>query len=337
MEDTFVMDFPAMVNGLTELPESAGALSFLNNHLPVMEAKLSLVRELLVQVVTDECFNAAINAIHFMIDKVPLSMIRLGAGAPIFRGRANGDRLFNRQEDISYNKEVPDRITAGRFNRPYEPLFYGSLRVETPKIDTVLHCALECCKELTDRDPGPIVQDITVGKWINRGEMPVVNLCFDERHLADNPDLKLSTDRFRRELAGFVSADACSFVFRFMQFFSELAWSVNKSENSYYIMNAFFHAVRYYYAETRNTAIPGIIYPSAMTEGSGLNIVLVPQAVDRFLRLDMVYMQRFFRTRGSNQFISAPCSELVHIKDGRFEFRKVKPYLKNGQLFTYGL
>lgn len=331
------MEFPALVNGLADVPESAFALCYLNQHLEVMEEKLALVESLLVQEVTDERFNMAINAIHFMIDKIPLVMLRLEPGAPIFRGRPNSDSLFSQQSEISYNRAAVDRITAGRFNRPMEPLFYGSLRVEDPRVDAVLHCALECCKELTAPDEGPIIQDITVGKWLNRGTLPVINLCFDERHHAVNPRLKTHTENFHKELGTYLSAEACDFVIRFMKFFSALAWSVNTNENSYYILNAFFYAVRYYYAESRNTAIPGIVYPSAMTDALGLNIVLVPQAVDMFLRLDMVYMQRFFRARGSKDYISDPCSELIRVQDGQFRFRQVRPYFKNGQLYTYGL
>jgi len=335
MQNSVEMEFPALKNGLSEMREGAAALCYLNNHLSVMEDKLSLIHGLLKQTVTDDGFNLAINAIHFMIDKIPLQMVKLEAGAPIFRARANFGQIFSHQQEISYNIARADKITAGRFNRPLEPLFYGSLRVENPGIDPVLHCALECCKELIDDGQAPDIQDVTVGKWLNQGMMPVLNLCFDERHLSANPGLKHNMDRYRQELTEFISPQASEFVFRFMKFFSEQAWAVNKNESSYYIMNAFFYAVRYYYANTLNTAIPGIIYPSAMTDGQGLNIVLVPQAVDRFLRLDMVYMQRFSLDRKTKTYFSAPCSELARVTNGEFGFKNVLPYLKDGRLFKY--
>jgi hypothetical protein len=139
------------------------------------------------------------------------------------------------------------------------------------------------------------------------------------------------------ELDTHFSPRASAFIKRFMKFFSELAWSVKENENCYYILNALFYAIRYYYAEERNTAIPGIIYPSGMTDGRGLNIVLVPQAVDRFLRLRQVYMQRFILNRRSKTYKSEPCSELITLRGKTFRFKNVKPYYSNGRFVTYNI
>jgi len=337
MEATVKMDFPAIVNDLSEVPGEIELGTWLNDHVHLMEKKLDEVKALLQVEVDDARFNQAIGAIHFMIDKIPLLINQLEPGMPIFRARPNENYLFSSEEEISYNKTATDRIGAGRFNRPLEPLFYGSLRVENPKIDSVLHCALECCKSLLADDNQSAVQDVTVGRWVSQGLFPLINLCFDDRHLAVNPALKTSVERYRADMSKIFSAEACAFTSRFMKFFSELAWLVKENENCYYILNAFFFAVRYYYANTRDTAVPGIIYPSAMTEGLGLNVVLVPEAVDLFLRLDMVYIQRFFLVRGTKNYVSDPCSELIKVTDGHFQFKRVRPYLKAGQLFTYGL
>jgi hypothetical protein len=100
-------------------------------------------------------------------------------------------------------------------------------------------------------------------------------------------------------------------------------------------LNAFFYAVRYYYANSCNTAIPGIIYPGMMSEARGLNIVLVPQAVDRFLKLNKVMMQRFTLAPGTKTFTSMPCGALLTPVNGRFQFRNIPPYRKNGLLLYY--
>lgn len=336
MEAAVELDFPAIFNDLSAIPAEIELGTYLNDHPDVMVKKLDMVKTLLDQEVDDARFNQAIGAIHFMVDKVPLLMNRLWPGMPVFRARANEKSLFSSEEELSYNKMATDNIAAGRFNRPLEPLFYGSLMPETPKTDPVLNCALECCKSLVDDAPPP-VQDITVGRWISQGWVPMINLCFDERHLALNPALKASVDRYRSDMAKIFNSEGFAFINDFMKFFSELAWSVKENKNAYYILNAFFFAVRYYYAETRGTAVPGIIYPSAMTEGLGLNVVLVPQAVDFFLKLDMVYMQRFVLVSATKNYVSDPCSELLRVTDGRFQFKRVRPYAAAGRIFTYGL
>lgn len=165
--------------------------------------------------------------------------------------------------------------------------------------------------------------------------MPVINLCFDERHLVGNPELLEAVNTFKSDLARHYSPDACAFVERFMRFFSELVWSVNENVNSYYTLNAFFFAVKYYYANNLNTAIPGVIYPSAMMEGDGLSVVLVPQAVDYFLDLKHVFMQRFILVEATKSYVSEPCSELIDVYNGGFKFQKVRPYSNHGKIFYY--
>ncbi|MCJ8211860.1 hypothetical protein MUY27_19225 [Mucilaginibacter sp. RS28] len=336
MKRIIEMKFPAMVNNYGETPKDL-QLSWVNDNLSSLQKKLETVKRLLTQPVDNARFNEAINAIYFIIDKLPLMVTRLNVGTHIFRARPNYGKLYSKKQDISYNIENVDKISAGRFNRPLEPLFYGSLRVNNPKIDPVLHCSLEACKQLKDQINPPAIQDLTIGCWINKGLLPVINLSFDEKHLAGNADLRQATDNFKAKTDKFFSPAASKFIFKFMEFFSELACSVNKDESSYFIMNAYLFAIRYYYANERNTAIPGVIYPSAMTDNHGLNMVLVPQAVDYFLELQYVYMQRFFLPKGSKTYISYPCSELIKVADEKFNFARVRPYILNGEVVDYGL
>lgn len=75
-------------------------------------------------------------------------MNRLQPGFPIYRGRANYGSLFSEQQEISYNTAHANKISAGRFNRPLEPLFYGALRIPNPKSDPVYNAASKLVKRL---------------------------------------------------------------------------------------------------------------------------------------------------------------------------------------------
>lgn len=336
MDDPNTSLFPAMINKLSELSTNSTFGKWFENNLPTMEKKLSVLRDLLSEPVNDINFNIAINAIHFLVDKFPLMITRLEPNVPIFRARPNYGELFSEQQDISYNKKCPERILAGRFNRPKEALFYGALRVDNPNTDHVLSSALESCKELIDITSPPPLQDLTIGQWLTTDLVPVVNLCFDSVHLKGNEILRNSAENYEIEMRTFFSAEASSFIFEFMRFFSELSRSNSEEQpNAYYLLNAFFYAVRYYYANSCNTVIPGIIYPGMMSEARGLNIVLVPQAVDRFLKLNKVMMQRFILAPGTKTFTSMPCSELLTPINGQFKFRQIPPYMKNGLLRYY--
>lgn len=336
MDDQNAGLFPAMVNRLSDLSPGSKFGQWFENNLPVMEEQLGVVEGLLGEPVTDANFMAAVEAIHFMVDKFPLMITRLDPNAPIFRARANYGELFSEQQEISYNLTYADRIEAGRFNRPKEPLFYGALRVDNPATDHVLSSALESCKELINPTAPPQVQDLTIGMWLTTATMPVINLCFDSKHLDGNEILRQSAENYRVEMESYFSAAGCAFIAKFMQFFSELSRLELKAQpNAYYILNAFFYAARFYYANTCNTAIPGIIYPGMMSDAKGLNIVLVPQAVDRFLQLHRVMMQRFNLLKGTKTYTSMPCSKLLTPVDGHFRFLQVMPYYQGEQLFYY--
>ena len=72
-----------------------------------------------------------------------------------------------------------------------------------------------------------------------------------------------------------------------------------------------------------------------MMEGDGLSVVLVPQAVDYFLDLKHVFMQRFILVEATKSYVSEPCSELIDVYNGGFKFQKVRPYSNHGKIFYY--
>jgi hypothetical protein len=160
MQQLVRMDFPAMIDSLSEMP-NAYDLLWINENIPLLEQKLEFVNTLLHLPVNDERFNEAIKAIHFLIDKLPLMVTKLLPGDIVYRARANYEQLFFKQQEISYNIDHAEKITAGRFNRPMEPLFYGALKVANEKVDPVLQGCLETCKELNSDDSAPFLQDLT--------------------------------------------------------------------------------------------------------------------------------------------------------------------------------
>lgn len=282
-----------LANDILPTKENAHIFSWLENNLEIIDEKLTLIEGLVFKQVNDDNFNVAINTIHFIVDKIPL-MASFIDPTVIIRARPNYGNHFSKESEISYNSSNIDAIAAGRFNRPREALFYGGLRVDNPKTDHVLSSMLESCKELVNEYNAPQVQDLTVGKWLVKTTIPIINLCFDERHLEGNKTLKDATEQFKSKIHNYFSSEAASYIERFLNFFSSLSCDIDKNKNSYYILEAFFTAVRYYYQKTLNFSLAGIIYPGAMSEAKGLNIVLTPEATNSYLQLKNVVMYRFF-------------------------------------------
>jgi len=109
-----------------------------------------------------------------------------------------------------------------------------------------------------------------------------------------------------------------------MRFFSDLSCQKDPG-NGYHILYALIYAILDYYWETYQVLLPGIIYPSAMSESKELNIVMIPPAVDNYLHLDKVIMSRFFLVKGSKSYVSYNCSNLVDVVDKKFTFQNYIP------------
>jgi hypothetical protein len=315
-----------LVNKLEDAAHYKPVINWINENVSILEKKFETVKSLLNYSVTDEYFSLAINELYDIIDKIPL-MATFIEPCSIMRARSNFDEIFQHEHQISYNATNSSFIKAGRFNRPMEPLFYGGLKVDNPDTDYILACSLESCKELIDQNTPPAIQDMTVGRWRVKNRFPVVNLCFSDSHLQGNQMLKTATDKFLFEIERYFTSEAQDFVANFWRFFSELSCSIN-IDNAYYILNALFFSLMQYYLNSYGQVPPGVIYPSAMSEGKGLNIALIPPAVDELLQLEKVMMFRFYLVKGSNQYVSYPCSDMVDVNDHKFT---ITGFVPNGK------
>jgi hypothetical protein len=146
----------------------------------------------------------------------------------------------------------------------------------------------------------------------------VVNLCIDERHLRTNIPLKIATAHYLKQLKKYYSAESYTLIYEFLSYFSELTRTPADDDHAYYITAALFQAIHYYYTEEMKVPFAGLIYPSSATEGTGLNIALVPPAVEHVLLLEKVGMYRFSLNDRKDTYTAAPCSDLVDVSRGEF-------------------
>jgi hypothetical protein len=165
---------------------------------------------------------------------------------------------------------------------------------------------------------------MTLGRWVVSERFPVVNLCFNETHLSGNKVLREATNGYLAEIESHFNQHAAKFIKSFMTFFSDLSCA-KEPGNGYYILNALYYAILFFYSETYHIIVPGIIYPSAMSESKGLNIVMVPPAVDRLLTLDKVIMYRFFLVKDTKNYVSYNCSDLVDVANNKFTIQNYLP------------
>lgn len=318
------------MNNLDVLKSNTKLINEVNNQVPFLWNSFDNILSYKSCSFSDADIDDSVNSVfqNFVeiIKFVPLMATVINV-PQVVRGRPNyKGELFTKQSQISYNIECPDRIEFGRFNQKSEPLFYASLPTESRSVDYVLSCALECCKEITADFPNFKYQDITVGGWIVKEKFPVINLCFDDEHLKENPSLAKEMKNYLEVIGECFSNEATFFIKSFLSYFSNLSGTRSSGDYHYFATTALFHAIRYYYSNIVNEPKYGLIYPSAMSEKRGLNIVMTRDAVDNYLSLDKVGMFRYCPVlNGKIDGIVEPCCDLVSPKNGKFDITNYRP------------
>lgn len=304
-------------------------ISGIQNNLKDLKRNFDMLRKLTEEPGSQKNFDTAINAFYYIFDHIPLPGPYLDSTElSFFRARANDRKnvLFNQVTDISYNSTKPEVIKEGRFNQYQEAVFYASLPVEGNNLLSSMAAILETCKGLTSQHNPVHLKDFTIGRWKVIKPFYVVNFCFDEEHLIVNPPIKRQVDEYLKAIRACLNKESSDFVLEFLAYFSALSGKRTEQKFEYYVLTAMFYAIQIYYSKNAGIRMNGLIYPSAMTEKKGLNIVLTTFAVDEHLRPDKVGMYRF-KLEG-NTYNGEPCCDAVDIDGDKFTitgFKKNPP------------
>ena len=148
----------------------------------------------------------------------------------------------------------------------------------------------------------------------------VVNLCYDKRFLKHNEWHGQRIETFFKDLEKDFISSSLDFIKEFWGFFSTLASDKAEIKQNHFLTTAFFSAIKMYYWHTKQELVHGIIYPSTMTENVGLNVVLTKDAVDKYLKLDKVFVKRFIKDANDKKLYHyIRCSNVADVKDNKFE------------------
>jgi hypothetical protein len=203
---------------------------------------------------------------------VPYILTMIPKGFYLYRARINETNIsFTRREEISYNRDT-NKIRLGRANLPEQSIFYASHKWETPLLET---------SPLLTQGIKNGIETFTIGRWLVEESFPLFALIpnlelLDEnieffknyRNLLEN-DPELNNPHAKNHL----------------QFFSDqFSIQAKGNENLYKISSAYFNHV----ITNSKERVLGMLYPTVEYYFKDLNVALLPEAVDRFLTLDMV-------------------------------------------------
>lgn len=256
------------------------------------------------------------------IKKVPIPVAKVIKNSYIDRARPNnGIELFKNINELGYikNDEVITNVLTsfGRANCPHQVMFYGAIK--TAKIDKPRLTAIAEISHLF-RNNSDSLDGIhyTVSRWETNDEFLVAEVVFSEYALKNNPDIFESFEKqigFLKELN--LSEEEIEFYKKFLIFISEEFSKKAVKPCDYKISAAYTNIV------LLNLDIKGISYPSVQTEYFGINIVLNPESVDKYLTPKICSTQIVYKN-GKNTLITNGeyyCDEIVVSKDIQWQRR----------------
>lgn len=216
------------------------------------------------------------------IKYIPIPLAKVRKHAHIDRVRPNkGSTLYEHIDNLGYikDKEVIDKYLTsfGRANCPHQVMFYGAL--ETSLIDKQRLTAIaEKSDIFRENKDCPEGKYYTVSRWQTQEEFLIVEIVFSEFALNNNPDIRKSFDRQKEMLKEHgLEEKEVNFHLEFLKFISEEFSKKVTSQEDYKISAAYTNIAQLH------PQVNGISYPSVQTEYFGVNIVLTPEAVDKYL------------------------------------------------------
>ena len=242
--------------------------------------KLKEYSKNLTSVSYEEIVDLLKNGIKF----IPLPIAKLWKNAYIDRVRPNkGTALFKHIDELGYikDKNVIDNVlkSFGRANNPHQVMFYGAL--ETSLIDKPRLTAIAETSHIF-RVPGTDCIDgehYTVSRWETQEELLVVEVVFSEYALKNNPDIAKSFENQKKLLqAKNLEQKEIDFHLEFLKFISEEFSKKVTNPEEYKISSAYTNIA------LTHPDVSGITYPSVQTEYFGVNIVLPPEVVEKYVK-----------------------------------------------------
>jgi hypothetical protein len=257
-------------------------------------------------------YDYILDLIQNKLRHFPIATCHVHKDIIIERARLNKGEIFKKESDISYLQD-PDKIKAvlnkyGRGNRPFNPVFYGSMESEEMGLPraTALH---EVRAFYLNPDKDYDGEVFTIGRWRTKSQLLCPEIIFCDEAIAANSYIR---EAFANQFAQISKHPEREYYLRLIKFYSEqFGANVPDSQNYNYKISAAI-------SEMFSRKFPGIVFPSVASEFKGLNIMLRPDIVDQFLELVAVYTVEIF-SRGKHYVINNH-SHVTNIADKGAEF-----------------
>lgn len=209
-------------------------------------------------------------------------------------------QIFKTIDDVSYIKDpdiLKNHVNYGRANIQGQGVFYGSIISHQIK-ESMLVAYIETSELVKVKDKTiDFEQEFTLSRWRVKERIEVLDIIYNEDALKVNQYNQEALANHKPKYENLIIADHCEEQLRF--FSNEFARAdVSKNEDySYKISAAYANYI------WQKTLIKGVTYPSVATQYHGQNVALLPEIVDRYLKLESVSQCKFTRLNSKDSFI----------------------------------
>lgn len=206
------------------------------------------------------------------IDRLPMLLTILHPGRLVIRGRVYNDgEDFTSIQSHSYNP-FPKKEYQ-RANIPNQSMFYGAVTSDIAEEPLARITILtEVGNTLSDKVEK---EKVMFSAWEVIDDISLFSIIQTKHYQTPNKLIKKLEERFNNE---FVDMQAL----KFLDFIASEFAKSDTAEDYNYMISAIFSA-----CVCNDEKFDGIYYPSVRTTGAGMNVAILPEAVDakmRFLR-----------------------------------------------------
>ncbi len=244
-------------------------------------------------------YNKLVNALT-SLQFVPFVTTLLKKGHTIERARINKPgEIFSSESQISYRTDYPNIKSYGRANVPHFSLFYGAIESDTikhPRFVNLLETS-EIFRNLEKNEVENADFIMTVGKWIIKEDIEIVEMVFDEKSIENSADIKRSYEFHLEKLTTEHPEHKEQFKL-ILRFFSNQFAKKDINTHFDYMISSAYADIALNWRDHK-----GLTYPSVKTDYQGQNVVLTPFVVDKYLDLEITAMFRV-QKNGKKSFIS---------------------------------
>lgn len=209
--------------------------------------------------------------------------------------------VFQNISRCSFNPN-PETIKLQRCNYPHQQVFYCSMYSDTDYASTSLTCIVETAWEHIE-DLSSARSYCTLSRWQCKRPLRLWVLPFSDKCCTKNRDLKNIRDNMKKILMD--QPHYTDDMFLALEFITDAFCERDNKQHLYKISSAFYNTLCFFEKQI-NQKMDGLLYPSANTEGAGINIVLKKDLInDKTLYCDVCMMYSISRDPSNPKNLSA--------------------------------